>query len=387
MTTIVINAISVKEGGSLIVLRELLDGMSALRPQWHWQVVVNSEVTYAPPNLPNVNYLNFPEIDSQPLRIRLWYETGLPNLLKRVHADLLFSQTNYLPWRHMPCPTLLLVQHAGHFSPLFCKLTEERLSLPGRLVWRLKGCWVKSSILRANTITVQTEALARRIVLETGRDRDHVHVVPHGSGQAALQSLTVAHPAPGDHLRVGYITKHGVQKNFARLFAAAALLKEKQIPLTLVLTLPEQVLDNQAVLESVRQHGVAECIENHGELSPEAIDRLYKSLHVFVFPSLCESFGFPMVEAMAHGIPLLVADVDSNVEVSGTGGIAFPAHDAIALAQELVCLANDPDWFRRRALASLSRGAEFSWGKAAAETLSLMEETITGQSDKMQGHE
>lgn len=55
MSAIVINAISVREGGSLVVLRELLAGMSALRPQWRWQVVVNSQAP-ALPELPSVEY-------------------------------------------------------------------------------------------------------------------------------------------------------------------------------------------------------------------------------------------------------------------------------------------------------------------------------------------
>jgi glycosyltransferase involved in cell wall biosynthesis len=381
MTTVVVNAISVKEGGPLVALRELLRGMSTFRPQWRWLAIVNSEAVDLLPDLPNVDYLLLPEIDQRSWRVLLWYETGLPSLLKQVDADLLFSQTNYLPWRHMPCPTLLLVQHAGHFSPLFCKLTEERLSLPGRLIWRLKGRWVKSSVLQADAVTVQTAALARRIICETGRDKGHVQVIPHGSGQATLQSASVAHPEPGIPLRIGYITKHGLQKNFTLLFAALALLNRKGMRPILILTLSEQVADNRAVLESARQHGVTECIENHGELSVAEIDRLYRTLHVFVFPSLCESFGFPLVEAMAYGIPLLVADVDSNIEVAGSGGITFPAQDPDALAQELEHLANDADWFQRRSQASLARGAEFSWSKAVAGTISLMETVMSRRAD------
>lgn len=132
------------------------------------------------------------------------------------------------------------------------------------------------------------------------------------------------------------------------------------------------------MLELALNLGVEAIIENYGELSPTEIDRLYKSLHAFVFPSLCESFGFPMVEAMAHGIPLLVADTESNVEVVGEGGKAFPAHDAESLARELERLSNDVDWFRLRAQASLQRVREFDWVRAAAETVSLIDELAPG---------
>jgi len=376
MTAVVINAISVREGGSLVVLRALLGGMSVLRPQWRWQVVVNSEAAGTLPELPNVEYLRFPKVDRSGLRTRIWYETGLPALLERVGADILFSMTNYLPLRRMPCPTLLLVQHAGHFSPVFRQLTEARLGLPARAAWRLKGRWVESSVRAADAVTVQTDALAKQIAHEVKIPKDHIRVVSHGPGQAMLQPQPVAPPESGENFRVGYITKYGVQKNFAMLFKAMAGLKKKGVPLTLVLTLSEAEPGNRAVLESARHYGVADSIENHGELSADEIDRLYKSLHAFVFPSLCESFGFPMVEAMAHGLPLLVAGIDSNIEVAGAGGESFPPDDPGVLAHELERLAGDRDWFRRRAQASLARGAEFSWTKAAAATVSLMDELM-----------
>jgi glycosyltransferase involved in cell wall biosynthesis len=378
MTTIVINAISVKEGGSLVVLRELLSGMSAIRPQWHWHVVVNSEVTNPLPELPNIAYLRFPKLDRSGFRTRLWYETVLPALLERLGADLLFSMTNYLPLRRMPCSTLLLVQHAGHFSPVFRQLTVSRLGLPGRMAWWLKGHWVKASARMADAVTVQTDALAKQIAREAGVLRDHIRVVPHGAGQAMSQPMPVSLPATGENFRVGYITKFGVQKNFAVLFKALAELKNKGVPLTLVLTLSEGEPENRAVLESARGFGVGDIIENHGELSSGEIDQLYQSLHAFVFPSLCESFGFPMVEAMAYGIPLLVADVDSNVEVAGAGGLIFPAHDSVILAREIERLAIDAAWFQKRAQASLARSSEFDWKQSANNTIDLMEEVMAG---------
>ena len=83
-----------------------------------------------------------------------------------------------------------------------------------------------------------------------------------------------------------------------------------------------------------------------------------------------------MVEAMAYGIPLLVADVDSNIEVAGNGGISFPGHDSDVLAQEIERLICEGDWFRLRAKASLARSADFSWSDAAENTLSLMDEIM-----------
>jgi glycosyltransferase involved in cell wall biosynthesis len=237
---------------------------------------------------------------------------------------------------------------------------------------------VTTSARMADAVTVQTDALATQIAREAAVPRDHIRVVPHGAGQAMLQSQSVAHPTAGENFRVGYITKFGVQKNFAVLFKALAELKNKGVPLTLVLTLSEGEPENRAVLKSARGFGVGDLIENHGELTSGEICQLYRSLHIFVFPSLCESFGFPMVEAMAYGIPLLVADVDSNAEVAGAGGLVFPAHDSVMLAHEIERLTIDAEWFQKSAQASLTRSTAFNWKQAAGNTIDLMEEVMAG---------
>lgn len=385
MTAIVINAISVKEGGSLVVLQNLLAEMVDIRPDWQWHVATNSEARARLPDLFNTTYHVYPEYQFVGWKVRLWYEISLLRLIKQVKADLLFSHTNYLPVRRLQCPTLLLVQHAGHFSEVFKRLTDAQFpSLSARLNWRLKGRWVKSSVRRAHCVTVQTDALAQRIANETGIPYGSISVIPHGVGQAVLHGHLPIAPAAGQPVRIGYITKHGVQKNFAVLFAAATLLRALGIKPVLVLTLSIHVPENRVVFELARQHGVSELIENHGELSSSGIDALYRSLHLFVFPSLCESFGFPMVEALAYGLPLLIADIDSNIEVAGDAGLTFAPDDVTTLAALIAKLIEEPEWHQACAGNSLERAAHFTWHKAAAATLKQMDRMM--DSTRLQAH-
>lgn len=377
MTTIVINAISVREGGSLIVLQNLLAGMVHLRPEWQWHVATNSKARARLPDLHHTVFHVIPDHQFAGWKVRLWYETGLLRLIKQVKADLLFSQTNYLPARKVPCPALLLVQHAGHFSEAFKRLAEAQLaSLPARLTWRLKGRWVKSSVRRAQCVTVQTDALAQRIVEQTGVPYERLCVIPHGTGQAALNERLPQPPVLDKPVRIGYITKYGVQKNFDVLFAAAARLQSLGIIPVLVLTLDPNAQENQAVLALANEYGVAGLIENHGELSAPEINALYRSLHLFVFPSLCESFGFPLLEAMAHALPLLIAMTDSNIEVAGKAGLTFPSEDSAALAILIIKLIEQPSFHEACARASRERAACFEWKTATAATLERMDRML-----------
>lgn len=378
MTSILVNAISVREGGPLVVLRNLVAEMAAQQPLWQWHIATNERARAHVQALPRATCHVYPDAAIAGGRVRLWYETQLPRLARLTNADLLFSQTNYLPARALPCPALLLVQHAGHFSERFGQLTQAELgSLPARLGWRMKGRWVRASIRRAQAVTVQTDALAQQILAQTGIPATRLQVIAHGPGQASAQASPAAAPQVGRPIRIGYVTKYGVQKNFAVLFRAAAELKAAGLAPTVVLTLAEGQRETREVLALASQSGIGDCVENHGELGGGELGALYRSLHLFVFPSWCESFGFPLVEAMAHGLPLLVADTPSNTEIAGAAGLPFGADDAPALAALVRRLAGGAAWHGSRARASCERATQFSWHKAAAQTLALIDRTLT----------
>ena len=93
----------------------------------------------------------------------------------------------------------------------------------------------------------------------------------------------------------------------------------------------------------------------------------------FVFASLCELFGLPMVEAMARGLPVVVAAIDSNVEVTRGAALQYPPADAAALADALAALMKDSAERTRRSGLSLKAGENYSWAKAADATVKALE--------------
>src|SRR6185437_7615159 len=111
-------------------------------------------------------------------------------------------------------------------------------------------------------------------------------------------------------------------------FRAVRSLSEQGRDLRLVLTLGEADPVAAASLAHAKALGVAHLIENHGEVSAGQITAIYDSVDLFVFPSLCESFGMPMVEAMARGLCIVVADTPVNREITGAAGLTFPPGDS-----------------------------------------------------------
>jgi len=375
---VLVNAISIKEGGSLVVLTKMLHAMITRRSDIEWHAAVDRGVAGKSLLPPSVTAWTFPWVERSPAHLLYWYEVTLPRLARRLGADVVFSQTNYLPRRSMGCPTLLLEQHAGHFSAEFQRLMEQELASKTMIwSWRRKSAWVRNSVRKATRVTVQTAALARAISEQAMVPGDCIDVVPHGPGLVAPADRP--HPWPGTRpWRVGYVSKYGVQKDFATALRAHRELVDRGRAATLVLTLDRTAPGVAAIDRMIDELAIGTRVENHGELNPTAMQRLYDGLDVFVFPSRCESFGFPLVEAMAQGIPVVVARTVSNVEVAGEGALAFAPRDSSGLADAITALMNDRQRYETQAARSLAAGRRFSWERAAAGTLAALERTVRG---------
>src|SRR3990167_6951660 len=160
MKTIMINAISVKTGGGVILLTHMLDGMRKSNKNIKWIVVVNQSLTNCIKSDESVITLTFPWAEKNPIFFFYWHEFFLSQLIIKFQVDLFFSQINILPIKKLPCPTLLLVHHAGYFSDEFYSLFKNVYSsAKNKVGWFLRKYLIKKSIAKANHVTVQTKAL------------------------------------------------------------------------------------------------------------------------------------------------------------------------------------------------------------------------------------
>jgi len=382
---VLINAISVKEGGSLVVLNQLLRELVKINPNDLWYVATNPVVANQVHSAGNVKLLVFDWIEQTPFHLLWWYEWTLPKKIKRLGIDVFFSQTNYLPRGKLSCPSLLLVQHAGHFSTTFKRLmTKAGNSFLVGMGFRVKGWWVRQSVQRCSCLTVQTHALARAIADDVALEIGSVKVIPHGCGQIAYGESRdypeLYKPGSGSW-RIGYITKFGVQKDFESLISAISILDKHGHDVTMVLTLDETTEEYAQIDSLLTQYEVQKLLENHGELEAGKVEQLYDSLHVFVFPSLCESFGFPLLEAMARGIPVIAADTPGNCELAEQAAIIFDSMNAEDLAEKITLLMSDADLYHQHSVRSMENARKYNWEKAATGTYSALEETVSEKSE------
>jgi O-antigen biosynthesis alpha-1,2-mannosyltransferase len=169
-------------------------------------------------------------------------------------------------------------------------------------------------------------------------------------------------------LHVGAIQK---RKNVARLLEAFEGLGERY---RLVLA-GASGYGAQEILDSIDNSPVRPRIRVLGYCSRDELNNLYRSAAVLAFPSLEEGFGFPVLEAMSAGLPVVTSDGSALQEVAGDAALLVDPQDAASLRSALQTALEDPSVRERLVAAGSCRAAEFTWRRAAQETLAVYRRT------------
>lgn len=101
---------------------------------------------------------------------------------------------------------------------------------------------------------------------------------------------------------------------------------------------------------------------------------------LFVYPSFCEGFGLPVLEAMAAGVPVITSNRASLPEVAGEAAIMVDPHDRDALRDAMLRLIENEAEVRRCVELGRAQAARFSWGACAGKTLSVYREALASTS-------
>lgn len=372
MKKILINAMTIKEGGGLVVFVKTFNEMIKQDTETQFYVVIDESLRLKIEVTERVTILTFPWIKKSPFHLLCWNECYLPRLIKKLKIDCVYSEINTLPFRKLPCEEILSVIHAGYFSSDFIRLNKKyNRSIKQKIGWFVRKQWVFNSIKKADKITVPTKALGDEISHQLNINHKNIAVILPGNGLAEGQAVIKSMP-DNRPIRIGYITKYGVQKNFEVLFEAAAKLKSSGCDFKLILTLNESHAPFQHIKALIQKHDVADVIENHGESSETALRDLYLTLDLFVFPSLCESIGFTLMEAMYYAIPIVAANTASNHELLGDSGIYFDPYNADNLYDVIVPLTKSANLYQQQSQYSFDRSRTFSWQESASDTLRVL---------------
>jgi glycosyltransferase involved in cell wall biosynthesis len=204
-----------------------------------------------------------------------------------------------------------------------------------------------------------------------GHDADVYHPLP----DAQVEAFRAAKGLPERFwLFLGTIEP---RKNLVTLFEAYAALPEHQrLPLLIG---GGKGWQTEPIFAAVERLGLSETVRFTGFIPSEELPLWYNSAEVFVFPSIFEGFGLPVLEAMACGTPVIVSNASSLPEVAGNAGLCLPPRDVNAWRDALQRAYDDADWRAEAAERGLTEAARFTWTNTAAQTARAYQKALNGQ--------
>jgi glycosyltransferase involved in cell wall biosynthesis len=301
---------------------------------------------------------------SIPLR-RLWTHARLGPALAGDRPDLLFVPAHVVPLVHPP--SVVTIHDLGYLSFPAAHTARRRLELHLTTRWSLRA---------ARQVIAISQATKDDLLRHYGADPARVSVVHHGlsAGFRPAEPPAVAAARARHGLAAPYLLYVGTvqpRKNLQRLIEAFALVAAEYADLSLVIAGRRGWL-TEAIERRAGQLGLASRVRFLGYLPDEDLPALLSGAAAFVFPSLYEGFGMPVLEAMACGAPVLTASDSSLPEVAGDAALLVDPTDVHAIAAGLRQIVGDERLRADLRARGLARAAAFTWERCARETLAVL---------------
>lgn len=351
-------------GGTETYLLELLKGFEAAQSQHSFTLFTqqdNDELLRQHLQSQRCEFvrLNF-AAENRYVRI-LREQTELPWHLRRRQIDVLWSPGYTLPLL-CPCPQVVTIHDMQY------KTFPEDLAPLARVA---TDFLVQTAARRADQIIAVSEFSRRELLLHTGVKPAKLHVIH----EAAANDFGTELSDSADTATTPFIlcvANTYPHKNIAQLVRVFCMIQD-QVPHQLVLVGRPRLGDDlvQQALAKLREP--KRCVRKQG-LQKAELARLYRQCALFAFPSQYEGFGLPVLEALSAGTPVVTTRCGSLPEV-GADAVTYYDHlrdDDLADKMLMVLHRSREERARWRA-AGLARAAEFSWSKAARETLAVFE--------------
>jgi glycosyltransferase involved in cell wall biosynthesis len=339
----------------------LLRALPDVDPELTYTVFAGNQAN--PPAHPRLHVRRFPWHTEHPLRRILWEQIIQPAALLRVRPDVIHSLAFVSPVLN-PIPSVVTVYDLSfvHYP--------EMLPPTRRMYLRLFTRW---SCRQARRVIAISESTARDLA-------QTFHLSP--------EKIDVAVPGVGDQYKplpeadiAAFRQRKGLPEHF--LLFVGTLEPRKNLPMLLRAYAQLPALDRAAaplvlaggkgwmyeeIYRTIEANNLGDTVYLPGYLPADELPLWYNAAAAFVYPSVFEGFGLPVVEAMACGTPVIVSNVSSLPEAAGDCGISLDPDDVNGWALALSDAIHNADWRADAGARGQARSAQFTWASTAAKT-------------------
>lgn len=358
-----------RRAGAELCFEKTLASMAEQSPDIRWTVLCNRESmpVVEGMGLPGLEAVYVPDLDNQ-FRKAFWLEFRSAAFFRSRPQDVFWNPSgcNHFPGK-WPFPTVTTFLDLGEYH------VREKYDWK-RMFFRKAVC-IPRSARRSAAFT----AISRFTAEDAERILRLVHVRPVLLGPSphvlapvpeakAILAKALGGKVPDRFWFVPGRTDF-VGKGLDLVLEAAAHDRARD---AVLFSGPEGVAHG-AFLERMAQiDGEGGRLRYLGRVSEEVLSALYRECFAVVLPSRFEGFGFPVLEAMDAGAPVVCSDAGSLPEVAGNAALLFPSGDASALAACMARLRDEPGLRERLQERGRERGRHFSWEVCGREMLDVL---------------
>jgi glycosyltransferase involved in cell wall biosynthesis len=381
---ILIPALAIKKsGGTTRLLRNFLSAIGRIDKENKYIVCVNKDYKL---NIEDekIKVLSF-DIKSNLHRF-YWDQFEMRKLVKELKIDLILSLLNF------GCinPSVKQLNFQAGPTP-FCQNYIKTLRLKGKIDTSIRRKLLHMTMKASEVIITPSKAM-RDMIRDFYSDikESKFKVIHHAFDKERFLN---SNPLPSDvekrliniepdTIKILYVSHLIPYKGYDVIIKAAKRLREWKMRFKFIVTMervdwPEGY---DLYLSMIEKFGLSKNLLILNRVPEDAVANLYKQCDIFMFPSLCESFGFPMVEAMGSGLPIVAAGTPVNKEICGKGALYYDPLDAEEAAQKVRLLIEDnavAEKLKQNAITQLAN-AHINWDVYVKEYLHLFDEVLNG---------
>jgi glycosyltransferase involved in cell wall biosynthesis len=290
---------------------------------------------------------------------------ALPRVIRRDKLDVFHAQYVLPPFTR--CKTLLTIADIAyeHYPESFPAIQRARCKL-----------LIPASARKADHILTVSEFSKRDICSRYGIDPARVTVTHHGVDEIfvpiaparAQEELERKYKIEGPFLL--YVGRIQARKNLVRLAEAVAALKKRGAPHKLVIV-GKQDFQAEHLVAKIDALGLKNDVIFTGYVPTEDLPKFYSAAEAFVFPSIFEGFGLPVIEAMACGAAVITSYGSSLEEVAGDAALLADPHSTESLTSAIDRVLQDVVWRAELRRRGIERAKQFSYKEAAEKVVQL----------------
>ena len=305
----------------------------------------------------------------------LWEQVALPRAVKSIKPDLLHCTSNTAPL-HCPVPLVLTLHDIIYLE----KRQSSSLSWYQEMGWHYRRLVVPRILPKCKKIITVSQFERKRILEALHLPEEQLVAVYNGFNshfhlQPKAPEITRKYIDAENYLF--FLGNTDPKKNTPRVLKAYSdYLKQsvQKLPL-LIADLKEDAIDR--ILEEEKITEIKSYLRFPGYIANTDLPALYAGAFAFLYPSLRESFGIPMLEAMAImacGTPIIAGNTSAMPEIAGEGALLADPFNTKDITEKILQLESDETFYQKQVEYGLKRSQQFSWRNTAESLLDIYKE-------------